>query len=63
MAQDYRIYEIPISSILKDGKKVKYFEFLSSLENEECNRALKRIKPKIDIAEIYQICRKNFIKQ
>lgn len=53
--RNYRIYEIPTSSILKDGKKVKYFDFLSSLENEECNRALKRIKPKIDIARIYQI--------
>lgn len=51
----YRIYEIPTSSIMVNGKKIKYFDFISSLQNEDCNRALKRIVPKIDMNEIKRI--------
>ena len=45
-----RIYEIPTSAILQNGKKLKYFDFISSLQNEGCNQALKRIVPRIDMA-------------
>lgn len=52
---DFRIYEIPTSAILLNGKKVKYFDFISSLLNEDCNCALKRILPRIDMKKIYAI--------
>ncbi len=52
---NFRIYEIPTSAIMVNGKKIKYFDFISSLQNEDCNRALKRIVPKIDMNEIKRI--------
>ena len=51
----YRVYEIPTSAILLNGKKIKYFDFISSLEYEECNQALLRIIPKIDLEKIKRI--------
>ena len=53
--KNYRIYEIPTSSIMQNGKKVKYFDFLTSLEDEECIRALERIVPRIEMDRIYEI--------
>lgn len=55
---NFRIYEIPTSAIMLDGKKVKYFDFISSLKFEDCNCALKRIVPRIDLAKIYSIIEK-----
>lgn len=52
---DFRVYEIPTSAIMVNEKKVKYFDFISSLENEDCNRALKRIVPKVDMIKIESI--------
>ena len=50
--QDFRIFEIPLSAIMENGKKIKYFDFISSLKNTDCNRALQRIVPKIDMSRI-----------
>ena len=47
-----RIFEIPTSALTLDNKKIKYFEFISSLQNEDCNKALKRIVPRIDLEKI-----------
>ena len=52
---NYRIFEIPTSAIMLNGKKIKYFDFTSSLQNEDCNRALKRIVPRIDMVKIHRI--------
>lgn len=52
---EFRIFEIPTSAIKIDNKKIKYFDFISSLENDECNKALSRIAPKIDMNKIKQI--------
>lgn len=52
---EFRIFEIPTSAIKIDNKKIKYFDFISSLENDECNKALSRIVPKIDVNKIKQI--------
>ena len=52
---DYRIFEIPTSAILLEGKKIKYFDFISSLQNEDCNRALERIVPQINLDKIKMI--------
>lgn len=49
---NYRIYEIPTSAIMMNGKKLKYFDFISSLQNEECNRALKRVVPRVNMGKI-----------
>lgn len=51
----YRVYEIPTSAILLNGKKIQYFDFISSLEYEACNNALLRIIPKIDLEKIKRI--------
>lgn len=53
--RDFRVYEIPTSAIQIEEKKIKYFDFLSSLQNEDCNRALRRILPKIDMERIKEI--------
>lgn len=52
---ELRIYERPLSAILVNGKKINYFDFISSLGIEECNSALKRIAPKIKLSDINNI--------
>lgn len=52
---DFRIFEIPTSALMINGKKIKYFDFISSLQNEDCNRALLRIISRIDIEQIEEI--------
>lgn len=49
---DKRIYQFPTSHILLHGQKSSYYEVINSLEFEECNNALRRIVPKIDLASI-----------
>lgn len=49
---DFRVFEIPLSGIRQDGEKIRYFDFISSLKNNDCNAALKRIMPKIDMNKI-----------
>ena len=50
-----RIYDIPLSAIQIDGKKIRYFDFISSLCNEDCNAALRRICPRISLDRINEI--------
>ncbi|MCI9488989.1 MAG: CtkA family protein [Dorea sp.] len=50
-----RIFERPLSGIKINGQKIQYFKFISSLENMDCNKALKRILPRIDMDKIYII--------
>lgn len=52
---NFRIFEIPTSAILLNGKKIKYFDFISSLQNDDCNKALTRIVPRINIEKIRKI--------
>lgn len=49
------MFEIPTSAVLVDGKKVKYFDFISPLQNEDCNRALERRTPRIDMGAIERL--------
>lgn len=51
----HRIFNIPQSAIQKNGRKINYYEFISSLENEDCNRALRRILPSVDMKRIAEI--------
>ena len=50
-----RIYVFPASSIEEDGKKISYFDFISSLKEPECNKALKRISKRIDMDNINEL--------
>lgn len=49
---DFRVFEIPLSGIRQNGEKIRYFDFISSLKNKDCNAALKRVMPKIDMDRI-----------
>lgn len=49
---DKRVYLFPTSQIRLNNKKSSYFDVISSLKFTECNNALKRIYPKIDITKI-----------
>lgn len=50
-----RIFVFPTSALKIDDKKINYFEYISSLENEDCNNALSRMFPKIDLEKINKI--------
>jgi hypothetical protein len=51
----FRVFEIPTSAIMLDGKKIRYFDFISSLQNEDCNKAVRRITSRIDMNRIKTI--------
>lgn len=44
-----RIYNFPTSHIKLNGKKSSYYDIINSLEFEECNNALIRIYPRINL--------------
>ncbi|MCD7723746.1 MAG: CtkA family protein [Clostridiales bacterium] len=48
-----RIYRFPTSAIKIGNRKINYFDFLTSGTNEDCNEAVKRIVPKINLDKIY----------
>ena len=50
--RNLRIFEMPTSALMLNGKRIKYFDFISSLQNEDCNAALKRIAPRVDLVKI-----------
>mgnify|MGYP004514903095 FL=1 len=52
---NHRIFDIPLSAIIYNGKKINYFNFLSEGKFEDCNTALKRILSRIDMKKIYEI--------
>lgn len=49
---DKRIFIYPTSAVEEDGKKVSYFNYISSLKNQDCNAALKRIYARINMERI-----------
>jgi len=50
-----RVYKFPTSQIKLRGNKSSYFEVISSLEFEECNKALLKIYPRINLSEIFDL--------
>ena len=52
---DARVFVFPTSALKINDKKINYFEYISKLENEECNNALSRIFPKIDLESVNKI--------
>ena len=66
-----RIYVFPTSALKSNGVKINYYDFINSMQNEDCNKALLRIMPQISMEKINQIIdetpaisdiRKNFYK-
>ncbi len=47
-----RIYQFPTSALKENGKKINYQSFLSRADNEDCNAAVQRIVPRIDMEAI-----------
>ena len=47
-----RIFQFPTSAIKLNDKKINYYDFISSMENKDCNNAILRILPKIDVENI-----------
>ena len=50
-----RVYDIPTSAILIDGKRANYHKVITSLEYKDCNKAIKRIVPKIQLDDINKL--------
>lgn len=50
-----KVYDLPMSPIKLDGKNSLYYEVISSLKYEECNKALKRIVERINLDKIYTL--------
>lgn len=50
-----RVFNMPTSAIKKNDSRINYFDFISSLKNNDCNNALKRIQKRISLTDIYTI--------
>lgn len=50
-----RVYEVPTSSISLKGKRLNYQKFISSHSYVECDMALARIVPRIDMSAIISL--------
>ncbi len=47
-----RGFQYPTSAIKLKGRKINYYDFLTQAGNEDANKALKRIAPRIDMKQI-----------
>lgn len=52
---EMRVFTFPTSAIKENGIKINYFDFISSLKNKECTKALRRITPRINMNNINKI--------
>lgn len=50
-----RVYQYPTSAIKQHGRKINYYDFITSSENPDCNAALIRIVPRINMPEIVEL--------
>lgn len=50
-----RVFQFPTSAIKRDGKKINYYDFLTAGEYRDCNAAIKRIVPRIDLEQIAEL--------
>ena len=53
--RDFRIFQIPVSGIRIENQKIRYFEFISSLQNRDCKAALRLIAPRMDMKKIAEL--------
>jgi len=47
-----RVFQFPTSALKRNGRKLNYYDFLISAQQEEANQALARIVPRIGMAQI-----------
>ena len=50
-----RVYDVPTSAILINGKRANYHKIIASMQFEDCTAAVKRIVPKIDLNVINEL--------
>ena len=50
-----RVFTFPRSAIKYQGDKINYYNFLTAAENDDCNAALLRIVPQIDMEAIHAL--------
>ncbi len=50
-----RIYNRPVSALRINDKKINYYSYISSMENEDLNNALLRIVPRINETAIIEV--------
>lgn len=49
---EYRLFVIPKSAIMQNEKKISYFDFLKSGQNEDCTKSLVEVTNRIDLEKI-----------
>ncbi len=47
-----RVFQFPTSAIKQNGRKLNYYDYLLSGQNSDCNRAIARIVPRMDMDAI-----------
>ena len=52
---DDKVFNRPTSAIMQEGERINYHKFISSYQNKDCNKALKRIFKRIDMEKINSI--------
>ncbi len=50
-----RVYNRPTSTLLINDKRINYYNFITSMANENCNKAILTIVPKINMLKINEI--------
>jgi hypothetical protein len=50
-----RIYNRPLSAIQIDGKKINYYDYISSMKNGDLNNSIIKIVPKVDERKINEL--------
>ena len=50
-----RVYDMPTSAILIEGKRANYYKVITSLQYTDCTKAAKRIVPRIDLEKINEL--------
>ena len=51
-----RVYGFPTSQIRLRGRKSSYYDVVSSLEFDECNRALREVMERMDLKRLISSC-------
>ena len=50
-----RVYDMPTSAILVNGKRLNYYQFIKLNEYRECNDSIKRFGPRINLDKINEL--------
>lgn len=52
---NYRVFDVPTSAILIDGKRANYYKLLSSHEYSELDEAIKKVVSKINMSSTFDL--------